>query len=74
MATINIGVFTATTINDEFKKAARASVESRGQTIVWESDSDRVNVGTVNGSGWGQHTQVFCGGTGLHDRLHPQVA
>jgi hypothetical protein len=63
MATINIGVFTATKITDEFKKAARASVESRGQTIVWESDSDgHLNVGTVNGSEWGQHTQVFASG------------
>ena len=63
MTTINIGVFTATKIDDAFKRAARASVESRGQTIVWESDSDgRVNVGTVNGSEWGQHTQVYAGG------------
>ena len=62
MATINIGVFTAPEITDEFKKAARASVESRGQTIVWESGSDRSNVGTVNGSEWGEHTQVFASG------------
>ena len=62
MATINIGVFTATAITDDFKKAARASVESRGQTIVWESVSEHVNVGTVNGSEWGQHTQVYAGG------------
>ena len=62
MTTINIGVFTATKITDEFKKAARASVESRGQTIVWESVSEHLNVGTVNGSEWGQHTQVFASG------------
>lgn len=60
---INIGVFTAPNITDDFKKAARASVEGRGQTIVWESDSDgRVNVGTVNGSEWGQHQQAYVAG------------
>jgi hypothetical protein len=64
MAMINIGVFTftAAAITDDFKKAARASVESRGQTIVWESVSEHLNVGTVNGSEWGQHTQVFASG------------
>jgi hypothetical protein len=63
MATINIGVFQAPVITDEFKRAARASVESRGQTIVWESDSaGHLNVGTVDGSEWGRHLPAFLSG------------
>jgi hypothetical protein len=63
MQIINIGIFQAPVLTDEFKQAARASVESRGQTIVWESDSTgHLNVGTVDDSEWGLHKQVFSSG------------
>lgn len=63
MATLNIGVFRAAEITDEFIKEARASVESRGQTILWGSGAiPYLNLATCDSPNWGQHSPLLKGG------------
>lgn len=63
MATLNMGVFRAAEITDEFIKEARASVESRGQTILWESGAiPYLNLGTCDSPQWGEHSTLLQGG------------
>jgi hypothetical protein len=56
MTTLNIGVFRGGRDYGCLYEGARASVESRGQTIVWESGPiPNLNLGTCDSPEWVLH-------------------